>query len=418
MKTKFSSLSSNMLWLYGLQGVNYLGYLALLPFLVRVLGVEQYGLVAFAQSIAQYFIIGTDYGFNFSATRQITQQRDDPEAVSRIFWTVTIIKLTLVVLGLILLAILVALIPRLTEHPAIYFAAYGTVVGTAMFPGWLFQGLQEMRFISLITGTAKLAAVLSVVVLVRNPSDALLATLLQSSGFILAGAMGVFVALRFYIRRFTMPRREDIWNAIAEGRHLFISSASISLYTNTNTFLVGMIAGNAEVGYFSLADKFIRAITGLTVPAIQAAYPHTIALLKHSRAKALAFIRRSLLLALCCTVVPCALIAIFAGQIAAAAFGINGAVIAPMIQLLSIFPLICCVNAILSTQVLIPFGFDKWQSRLLLSIGIINVGFSSTLVAYWGAFGGVVSITVLEAVQFLLVAIFISRQDIGLFDSA
>ncbi|MGA8298128.1 MAG: oligosaccharide flippase family protein [Terriglobales bacterium] len=53
----------NILWLFSLQGLNYLVPLAVLPYLVRVLGIERYGLIAFAQSFAQYFVVLTDYGF-------------------------------------------------------------------------------------------------------------------------------------------------------------------------------------------------------------------------------------------------------------------------------------------------------------------------------------------------------------------
>ena len=61
-------LFDNIVSLYLLQGLNYIVPVAVLPYLVRVLGMETYGLVAVAQSFAQYFNILTDYGFNFSAT--------------------------------------------------------------------------------------------------------------------------------------------------------------------------------------------------------------------------------------------------------------------------------------------------------------------------------------------------------------
>src|ERR1700712_1898995 len=92
---KKSKLATNIAWLYALQGLNYLIPAALLPYLVRTLGVENYGLIAFAQSISQYFILATDYGFNFSATRSISKNSEDNEEVSRIFWTVITIKLLL-----------------------------------------------------------------------------------------------------------------------------------------------------------------------------------------------------------------------------------------------------------------------------------------------------------------------------------
>ncbi len=77
--TDLRRLLDNIVSLYLLQGLNYLIPLAVLPYLVRVLGMEAYGLVAVAQSFAQYFNILTDYGFNFSATRSIAQSKHEPE---------------------------------------------------------------------------------------------------------------------------------------------------------------------------------------------------------------------------------------------------------------------------------------------------------------------------------------------------
>src|SRR5579863_9288077 len=70
----------NVVSLYSLQGLNYLLPALILPYLIRELGIEKYGLIAFAQSFAQYFTPFTDYGFNFSATRRIAQSSTDREA--------------------------------------------------------------------------------------------------------------------------------------------------------------------------------------------------------------------------------------------------------------------------------------------------------------------------------------------------
>ncbi|MDD5501710.1 MAG: oligosaccharide flippase family protein, partial [Candidatus Omnitrophica bacterium] len=83
----------NFLSLTTLQGVNYLLPLAVLPYLIRVIGIGKFGLIAFAQSLIQYFLIITDYGFSLSATRKISISKDSPEQTSAIFSSVMTVKL-------------------------------------------------------------------------------------------------------------------------------------------------------------------------------------------------------------------------------------------------------------------------------------------------------------------------------------
>ena len=100
-----------------LQVFNYILPLVIVPFLFRILGPEKYGLIAFSQAFIQYFVIVTDYGFNLSATRDVSINRKDPVKVSEIFSSVMAVKLisTMGCLGILIL--LVQLVPFLQETP-------------------------------------------------------------------------------------------------------------------------------------------------------------------------------------------------------------------------------------------------------------------------------------------------------------
>jgi O-antigen/teichoic acid export membrane protein len=300
----------------------------------------------------------------------------------------------------------------------VYFAAYVGVIGNALFPQWLFQGMERMRSISIITGLAKLASALLVVLFVRGPGDTFLAALLLSGGFLIAGIVGVVVALRNHVSHFVVPSRGDIHGSLSEGRHLFLTTAAVSLYSNTNTFIVGILAGNEQAGYFSLADKIIRAATGLIAPMIQASYPHTIRLMSQSRDAALGFIRKTiersagvgLLVGLC--------IVVSAKPLAHIAVRQNAFAVVALVRWLSLFPVLAAINYILGVLALIPFGFDKSQSRLLLAVGMVNVGIGFIFIPRYGALGGVIAMNVIEVLQIIGSIVILVRGGVGIFSRA
>ena len=413
---KESRLATNIAWLYGLQGLNYLIPAALLPYLIRTLSVENYGLIAFAQSISQYFILATDYGFNFSATRSISRHRENRGEVSRIFWTVMTIKLLLLLLCGVVLAAIVFLVPRFHSNSGVYLAAYLAVVGNALFPTWLFQGIEQMRSISIFTGLGRLVAAVLVVLLVKGPGDTMLATLLLSGGFMFAGLLGMVVALRQHVNSFYMPRKAELVSALAEGRHLFMTTAAVSLYSNTNTFLVGMLAGVEQAGYFALADKLIRAIGGIIAPIIQATYPHMVALMTRSKEQALLFIRKVAMVAIGGGLVFGLILFLAARPIGVLAFSRQSdQTVVTLLRILAFFPLVAALNYVLGVLLLIPFGFDKQQSRMLLAIGLGNVVLGVLIISSYGAVGGVLTMMVTETIQVIGSMVLIYKNRIRLF---
>src|SRR5204862_1521955 len=92
-----------------------------------------------------------------------------------------------------------------------------------------------------------------------------------------------------------MPGMQHLREQLAEGFHLFVSTASITLYTNTNVFLVGLLAGNVQAGYFSTGERVVRATLGLLGPIFQGIFPHVNAIARLSKEQAIVLLRRSLI---------------------------------------------------------------------------------------------------------------------------
>lgn len=402
----------SILSLYVLQGVNYAIPMAILPFLVRVLGMEQYGLIAFAQSIAQYFVLFTDYGFNFTASRAITQKRDDHEAVSRIFSAVLLIKLVLMVAGIIVMAAIVEGVPRFRVHGLLFLAAYGTVIGNVLFPTWYFQGTEQMRYISGVMSATRLLGAGALFLLVRQPGDALLAVAIQSASLLIGGLAGLGIALSKCKVHFSRPSRSELLRTLSEGWNLFISSAAVSLYTNTSVFLVGLMCGNLQAGYFSSAEKLIRAMQGLIQPISQALFPQVNALAARSRELALRLNARVLAWTGSMTLAGSLVLALAAHPIALLCFGSGAAGMVPVLRWVAFIPFLIGISNILGIQTMVPFGLDRAFSRIIVLAGLFNLTIALPLIAVFAARGAGMSVLATETLVTIAMLLALRYHDL------
>jgi PST family polysaccharide transporter len=281
-------LFENFLSLSFLQFANYIFPLITLPYLVRVLGPEKYGLIAFAQAFIGYFQILTDYGFNLSATREISINRENKEKVSEIFSSVIIIKFFLLLLSLGLMTIIVFSFEKFRRDWLIYYLTFGMVLGQTLFPIWFFQGMERMRYITFLNVLAKLIFTIAIFIFVKKASDYLYVPLLNSLGFVVAGVLALWIVFRDFGVFFRIPSFKDLKFHLKEGWHVFVSLVFITGYTNSRIFAVGLFSpNNAITGYYAIAEKLMGIVQTFPLASvIQTLYPRLSKIYAENKLKA------------------------------------------------------------------------------------------------------------------------------------
>jgi PST family polysaccharide transporter len=267
-------LLSNFVSLTLLQGTNYILPLVTFPYLVRVLGVEYFGLLAFSTATVTYFGILTDYGFNLTATREISIHREEPEKVTEIFSSVMIIKFFLMLISFLLLLLLVFTFDKFAMHKEIYLLSFGIVVGQVIFPIWLFQGMERMQYITYLNILSKAIFTVAIFLFVKEQEDYYLVPLLTSLGAIIAGIWSLVLVKKRFGVTFKWQSTQRLKYYLVEGWHIFLSRIYVSLYTTTNVMLLGFFTSNTVVGYYAIAEKIVVAIGGLFDPANRTIYPY------------------------------------------------------------------------------------------------------------------------------------------------
>lgn len=263
----------NFLSLATLQGLNYILPLLTLPYLVRVLGAEKFGLIAFATAVVGYFIVFTDYGFNFSATREIANYKEDKNKIVEIFSSVMIIKIFLLFISFIALIFLIVFFEKIGKESALYILTFGSVVGQVLFPIWFFQGIERMKYITIINIISKTIFTIAIFLLVKNTSDYLLVPLLTSVGIIFASIISLYIVIIKFRVKFKFQKIKTIKKYLKGGSNLFYTSAMSNLLTSSGVIVLSIFTNNIVVGYYSALDKLFRAVVGIFAPLTQALYP-------------------------------------------------------------------------------------------------------------------------------------------------
>ncbi len=275
IKSKLKSpMAINFISLTLLQGVNYLLPLLSFPFLFRVLGVERWGLVTFGYSLMQYFVMFTDFGFNLSATKYISEHRNDLQKINSYLNSAMIGRFILCGISLAILLALISYFDKFSTESTFYLLYFGIILGNVMFPMWFFQGMENMKYITVFNIVAKSLSFIPFFIFIRKPEDYIYVPIFYSIGFVLAGIVSLFIVYFKMGMKWYFTSISQISSSLKDSSAYFLARASTSLFTTSNSFLLGLVCGNTMVGYYSAAEKLYQAYNQLLSPFTGVLFPH------------------------------------------------------------------------------------------------------------------------------------------------
>lgn len=268
------SIAESFLSLSILNGLNVLLPLLTLPYILRVVGAANYGIYSYVYVIVQYLLILNTYGFDYSATKQIAQNRDNRTEINKIYNTVIACRLLLLLGGVILFAVLSPFLLGTHTKYLMFIMGMGIVLGDTFNPVWLFQGMEKMRYLTIVNFISKIVFTVLIFVLIREKDDFVFIILLNSCGFILSGIISTIIARKQFNIHFVKPKWIDMKSQYKEGLSIFGSTVGINLYRNANIFILNFFVSEASVGIYAAAEKVIKGLQMITVPIAQALFPH------------------------------------------------------------------------------------------------------------------------------------------------
>ena len=251
--TNFCSLSA-------LQIIGYVFPLITLPYISRVVGIEHFGEIAFATAVIAYFQAVVDWGFNFTATRDVARIKSDKAEVSRIYSEVFWARVFLCAISLAVLCILILLIPRFREISCLLCCRFLIVIGYVLYGDWLFQAIEKMKYITILNIVANTLFTISVFIFITEKEDYIYQPLLSSLGFVISGLIAFFVLVPAEGVRLKFVTSKNVFIALKTSSAVFINQAMPVISENLTVILLGFWGGAVANGKFDAGYKVIGVL--------------------------------------------------------------------------------------------------------------------------------------------------------------
>jgi len=416
MSTNRNTIFKNITSQFTIQIANYLLPMVSVPIISRIIGPDKFGIINYASAVVGYFILIVNYGFDLTATRKVAQNKNNSVVITELFSTILWCKILLFLFTLALLLICFAIFPVFVAEWRVMVYSYIFIISLVITPNWLYQGMQELNRIAIFNVITKILFTVAVLLAVRTESDYVYYPLIFGLAQIVVGYYSFHYAIRRYnIKIIRIPFKQTV-KILKDEYLVFFSTVVINLYTTTNTVLLGALANNAQVGYYSAAIKIVLIVQAIiTLPLSSSFFPYVGAAFSTSRQEGVKAAQKVLPIV---TLVGFAALAgmVLLGPWALRLFyGDRFMLSIPIFLILSVTPLLIVISNVYAIQVMVNLMMDRAFLRITAVGAVISIVTNLMLIPSNGGVGAAYSLLITELFILVACAFYLYRQGINLF---
>ena len=301
------TLFANFTYLSILEIIGLLLPLISYPYVIRTVGADNYGVVVFCQAIIAYVVIIINFGYNVSATRKISENRTNVFKIREIYSSIVYQKL--LIFAICLVSGLFVLIFLKYDYSVILLGFIGLCIQEVFFPTWLFQGLERMKFITIITFVAKCSCLILIFLLVHDKKDYACIPVLYSIGGFFTSVLSVIILKKKFDIYFVKVSKYRMKEDFLESLPFFTSRLSAIVMERGNVLVIGTFFSYDMVAIYDLCAKIVSILKTPFSLVAQVIYPNV------AKSKNMLLVKKSIKIVLLFGAFVCLFVYLFAPNI-------------------------------------------------------------------------------------------------------
>ncbi|WP_336732947.1 flippase [Chryseobacterium sp. VD8] len=399
-----------------IQIVNYIFPLITVPYVSRIIGPDGYGIINYAMAFIGYFTLLIAYGFDLTATRRISQNSNNKEYINEVVSEVFTSRIILYAVSCILFVISLYFFTPIQKDLSVAVILFTGCISTVISPQYIFQGLQELEIFAKLNFVKGIINTALVFILIKHSSDYYWIPLLSTIFLISTNIFLFLYAIRKFQIKYRLVSFRKSFKLILDERMIFFSTIVISLYTSTNTVVLGFFADNKEVGYYTTSQNFLNIVNSmLMIPISTALYPFIGRAFSVSREHGITLIKKIVPIVFYLTFFASVAVLLFAPFLVRLIYGHQFDNSINVLKIISFIPFIVGLSNIFGIQLMLNLGLDKMFFRTTFIASIAGLILNIFMSKYWGYIGTAWNCVIIECLVTILMYFALKKEKIGIF---
>lgn len=277
MNNRKKILLKNTFMLYLLRFSTYFFSFITVPYQTRVMGKTIYGKIGLATALMMYFQLFLDFGFLLSGTEEVAKNKDDRKRLCEIFSSIIVLKVIFSIISIIALCLICSMFSQYEKDKMLYMLFLIQAIIASFLPDYLYRGMEDMSIVTYRTVFVKGLFTILIFVFLKEPEDYLYVPIISAVGEFCAVAWSwIDLKVRYQIK-LIKTTKELVWKYLKKSSQFFLSRIASTLYTATNTVILGYIDPvGGTVGLYTAANKLITTGQSALAPISDSMYPYMI----------------------------------------------------------------------------------------------------------------------------------------------
>ncbi|WP_336664140.1 oligosaccharide flippase family protein [Elizabethkingia meningoseptica] len=264
------------------QVLNSFFYILIYPYLIRVLGPDNYGVYVLGVNIATYFQTFISFGFDFPALKEVSLSRDNKPEINRIFSIVFNAKIILALISTVFFLLLFLLLPSLGKYFLVYLICFVNIFSVIIYPQWYFQGLQQMKIVTIVQLVFKVLSLPFIFLFVRKESDLLLFSIITVIFNLFSSLYLLYIIIYKNKVKISVIDFSEILKWVKMSFPFFASNSANTIKQQSTTTLIAIFFSTKDIALYDLALKIFQVPTMLIANVNGAIFPKIVVNAKYN----------------------------------------------------------------------------------------------------------------------------------------